>query len=207
MSATGRFFSLLGPPACGKGTQGGRLSEYLGVSYLSTGARLRKEITDGSKLGKRAQVYLDRNEYVPDELAIELVEGWLESSEEGWVLDGFPRSVRQAEYLLGRTGGRFAGLMLDVPEDELRERVTKRKECVECGLVVGGEVTACPKCPGRLVVRKDDSLVAFEKRLVAYKMNTIPVLEFLESEDKLVVLSGTGTVDDVWERFLTTVSS
>ena len=195
---TGRCFAMLGPPASGKGTQGRLLAEKLGIGYLSTGARLRREIENGSELGLRAKSFLDNNQYVPDSLAVELVESWVERHDEGWLLDGFPRSVPQAEALLKFAPSSLKVIHLAVPEGELRSRVTTRRECTSCGATTTSEHQTCPKCgSSELEARADDSTEGFEKRFQAYESLTIPALDHLQTRAEVITIEGSGTREEV----------
>ena len=191
------FFVMLGPPASGKGTQGRLLAEHLDIPYLSTGARLRREIEEGSDLGLRAKGFLDANQYVPDALAIELVECWIGRHSEGWMLDGFPRSIPQAEIFL-KAHHAPTVIHLAVPVSELRKRVTTRRECIECGVTSTSDYQLCPKCGcAALEARADDSTEGFEKRFQAYQRFTVPTLEFLQARTKVVTVDGIGTPEEV----------
>lgn len=192
---------MLGPPASGKGTQGRLLAEKLAIPYLSTGARLRREIERGSPLGLRAKDFLDNNQYVPDSLAVELVESWVRRHDEGWMLDGFPRSVPQAEALLSFTDHFFRVIHLSVADAELRSRVTTRRECLSCGATTTSEYVSCPKCGSQeLEARADDSTEGFEKRLMAYQSLTVPALEHLRTRVEVVTVEGHGTREEVARR-------
>lgn len=197
MPTSVRSFVMLGPPASGKGTQGRLLAEERGLGYLSTGARLRREIEQRSPLGREAQGYLDRNQYVPDELAVRLVSDWLRDHAEGWLLDGFPRSIPQAEALVELAGDSFSAIHLEVDSAELRERVVKRRECPTCGMVATEASEQCPKCETLLQTRADDSLEAFEKRLSAYEQLTLPAVRFLGEKKLLISIDGSGSRDKV----------
>lgn len=197
MATDARCFAMLGPPASGKGTQGRLLAEAIGVAYLSTGARLRREIDVQSALGLQAQVFLQANQYIPDELAIELVSAWMTRHPEGWLLDGFPRSIPQAEALLEvATNVQF--IHLAVPAEELRKRVTTRRECPQCGATTTSEHQLCPQCGcPDLQARADDSTEGFEKRFQAYETLTIPALEFLQKKANVVTVDGSGTRGEI----------
>ncbi|MDP0491811.1 MAG: nucleoside monophosphate kinase [Verrucomicrobiota bacterium JB023] len=195
-----RNFSLLGPPASGKGTQGRRLAERFAVPYLSTGACLRREIERGSAIGQQAEGYLARNEFVPDSLAVDLVRSWLSEHDGGWVLDGFPRSLPQAEALVMDAGTNFQAIALEVPREELVRRVGLRRECVKCGRVAKEGEPVCPNCGGEWTVRDDDTPEKFRKRYEVYKNLTVPVLDFFEGRGQLTIIDGLGDRDVVWER-------
>lgn len=202
MPADVRCFAMLGPPASGKGTQGRLLAEKLGIAYLSTGARLRREIEESSPLGLRAKSFLDNNQYVPDSLAVELVKSWvLRHGDGGWLLDGFPRSVPQAEALLEFTPHPFKVIHLTVPEEELRRRVTTRRECLSCGTSTTSKHATCPKCgSSELEARADDSREGFEKRFQAYQSLTIPALEVLRARADVVTIEGLATRKEVAQK-------
>lgn len=201
-------FAMLGPPASGKGTQGRLLAEKLGIAYLSTGARLRREVEKGTELGLQAKAYLDANRYVPDELATLLVGSWLQDHPKGWLLDGFPRSVPQAQALLEfpvhpqhTASHPFTLLHLSVPVAELRKRVTTRRECLACGASTTSDQENCPKCgSSELEARADDSTEGLEKRLHAYEALTVPALEFLQTQTKVVAIDGTGSREEIANR-------
>lgn len=175
---------LLGPPASGKGTQGRRLAEKLGLAYVSTGALLRSAVREGSPLGRQAAPILARHEYLPDPLMCSIMGGWLERQSHGWVLDGFPRSVAQHDYLSQWLAARGVPLdvaiLLEVPESELLRRVRNRVECPSCRwsgrldqLVAG----LCPKCGGPAGSRADDTEAGFRARLAEYREHTLPVID------------------------------
>ena len=164
---------------------------------MSTGACLRQEVEAQSALGQEAQRYLDKNQYVPDSLALSLVSSWLEEHPEGWLLDGFPRSVPQVRALNERVKASFLALHLEVPVDELRRRVVRRRECSSCSTVATEDITICPNCGELLKVRDDDSLEGFEKRLQAYQELTIPAVSFLQERGQLVTIEGSGSREEV----------
>ena len=151
---------LLGPPASGKGTQGRRLAEDLGLAYLSTGALLRSAVEEGTELGKQAEPILARGEYLPDSLMCPIMGEWLAKQSSGWVLDGFPRSLQQVDFLAGwlsEHGQKLsAAVLLEVPLDELLVRIGNRIECPECRWSGRRQelnrADRCPEC-GTVAVR------------------------------------------------------
>ncbi len=176
---------LLGPPASGKGTLGRRLSEELGLAYLGTGALLRSAMEAGTALGREAKPFLDRGEYLPDELMCPIMGEWLEKQTGGWVLDGFPRSVSQAEFLVkwleDREQALDAALLLEVPDQTLLKRIRNRVECPECrwsGQRADLTADRCPECGGVATPRADDTETNFRSRLAEYQRITLPVVEF-----------------------------
>jgi len=203
-------FVLLGPPASGKGTQGRRLAEDLGLAYLSTGALLRSAVEEGSALGKAAEPILARGEYLPDELMNPLMAEWLAKNEGGWVLDGFPRSVSQADFLSAWLKERElkldAAILLEVPVDELLVRLGNRLECPECrwsgrrqDLNGAGR---CPDCGGVVAPRADDTPSNFRSRLSEFEEHTLPVAARYENEGVLKRFDATESPDVVEKRLV-----
>jgi adenylate kinase len=175
---------LLGPPASGKGTQGRRLAERLGLADVSTGALLRSAVEEGSPLGREAAPILARHEYLPDPLMCSIMGDWLDRQSSGWVLDGFPRSLVQAEYLdgwLDTHGWNLdAAILLEVPESELLQRIRDRVECPVCRWSGRQDQLAagrCPKCGGAAGSRDDDTEAGFRSRLAEYHEHTLPVVD------------------------------
>jgi adenylate kinase len=196
-------FVMLGPPASGKGTQGRMLAEQRGLAYLSTGSRLRREVEKESRLGMKAKSYLDDHRYVPDELAIELVADWLREQSthfSGWLLDGFPRSVPQAEALFDMTSVPVVILNLDVPVEELRQRVVKRVECPQCGAIATDAREICTNCGSLMESRPDDTEEGFRERYEVYQQLTIPALQYLRSRCEVLTIDGLGSRDEVAAR-------
>lgn len=196
-----RRLVFLGPPASGKGTQGRRMADEFGLAYLSTGALLRQALRDKSALGEKARPYLDRGEYVPDEVMVPMVLDWVAQQKEGWLLDGFPRTVPQAEALDEALPESPEAIVLHVPDDELRRRVACRLECVDCHRVAReGEGPLCPTCGGRLEPRADDVSSNFENRLLEYRRLVIPVITYYCKRQRARIVNGTGSPDDVYAR-------
>lgn len=207
-------FVLLGPPASGKGTQGRRLAEDLGLAYLSTGALLRSAVEDKTELGRQAEPILARGEYLPDELMNPIMGEWLAKQSSGWVLDGYPRSISQADFLaawLSEKGQRLgAAILLEVPIDELLVRLGNRLECPECrwsgrrqDLNGAGR---CPECGGVAAPRADDTPANFRSRFSEYEEHTLPVVARYEGEGLLKRFDATRNPDEVAKRLLELVS-
>lgn len=196
-----RRLVFLGPPASGKGTQGRRMADEFGLAYLSTGALLRQALRDKSALGEKARPYLDRGEYVPDEVMVPMVLEWVSQQKDGWLLDGFPRTVPQAEALDEALPESPEVIVLHVPDDELHRRVACRLECVDCHRVAReGEGPLCPTCGGRLEPRADDASANFENRLLEYGRLVIPVITYYCERQRARIVNGTGSPDDVYAR-------
>jgi adenylate kinase len=199
---------LLGPPGAGKGTQGERLADRYDLDVITTGDALRnnKEM-DISDLGLEYDTpgeYMDRGELVPDAVVNEIVVTALADAD-GFILDGYPRNLDQAEYLTEQTDLDYV-FFLDVPEDVLVERLTGRRVCDECGATYHvdfdppEEDGVCGECGGELVQREDDTEETVRERLRVYSEETEPVVEHYREEGSLVEISGEGTPDDVFDR-------
>ena len=201
---------LLGPPASGKGTQGRRLAEALGLGYLGTGALLREHVESGSVLGKQAEPILSRGGYLPDELMCPILADWLGRQEGGWVLDGFPRSLTQAVFLddlLAVRGVKLdAAISLDVPFEDLLDRIHDRVECSSCRwsgsrrqLLAGDK---CPVCNGLTGPRADDSEANFRSRCAEFELLTQPVIEHYRQMGLLYSCDASAPQDEVASRLL-----
>lgn len=209
---------LMGPPGAGKGTQGDLLAEWLEVPRLSTGEMLRAARQAGTGLGRRARRYMDAGELVPDEVILGMIDEALDRPEAGggFVLDGFPRTVAQAEGLDGLLEGRGESLdvVLDlaVPDEEVVERLSGRRLCEDCGAVTHVALLEglgrCLECGGRLVQRDDDRPETVRRRLEVYREQTEPVLAWYEaSVTPLRRVEGTGTVQQIFARLREAVGS
>ena len=181
---------LLGPPGAGKGTQAVKLVEKYNVPQISTGDIFRKNIKEGTELGKKAQEYMNSGQLVPDDLVIDLVKDRLmqDDCSNGYLLDGFPRTIYQAEQLdkfLEENGQKLdAVINFEVGHDELMERLTGRRICKSCG--AGYHIKnippkvegICDKCGGELEQRKDDTRETAEKRIAVYEESTAPLIGY-----------------------------
>ena len=203
---------LLGPPGAGKGTQGERLSERLGIPKISTGDVLRDAVRHGTRQGREAKKYMDRGDLVPDDVILGIMRDVFaaESTRKGAILDGVVRTVAQAEGLatmlveLGRKVD--AVLVFDVDDERLVERLSARTVCDRCQTPYTGRTAGepCDKCGGRLVRRKDDEPEAVRNRLQVYKAQTEPVImwyaERQKSGAKLLPVDADGKMNEVTER-------
>ena len=188
---------LLGPPGAGKGTQAVKLVEKYGVPQISTGDIFRKNIKEGTELGKKAQEYMNAGELVPDELVVDLVKDRLmqEDCANGYLLDGFPRTIYQAEELdkfLEEQGQKLdAVINFEVGHDELIKRLTGRRVCKKCGasyhiVNIPPQVEGvCDKCGGELEQRNDDTVETAENRISVYKESTAPLIGYYEKTGAL----------------------
>jgi len=195
---------LLGPPGAGKGTQAKLLAERLGVKHISTGDLLREEVRGGTKLGEKAKGYMDRGELVPDDLIIEMLKGRLD---EGFILDGFPRNLRQAE-ALAEYAEVDRVLNLKLPEGEVVRRLSARRVCERCGqnynLLTNPpkQEGICDECGGHLIQRKDDRPEVIRHRFRIYEEETAPVKEFYRKLGLLAELDGTRPIEEVFQEAL-----
>lgn len=200
---------LLGPPGAGKGTQASRLRDDYEIPQVSTGDMLREARRQGTELGEKAAEYMDAGELVPDEVVVGIVEERLErpDAEDGFILDGFPRTREQAESL-ERMGVEIdAVLSLAVPEDEVVRRLSGRLNCPECGAAFHEEFdppsedNVCDECGhDGLVTREDDRPEVVRERLQEYRDNTKPLEEFYRERGLLEEVDGEGTPDEVAAR-------
>lgn len=204
---------LLGPPGAGKGTQADILVRKVAVPHISTGDMLRAEARRGSEVGLAARKLMERGEFVPDELMLDIVKARLEAPDcaNGFLLDGFPRSRSQAEALEGILAGGASGVTaasLEVPFDEVVKRLSGRRTCRSCGAMYhvelgpSKEAGVCDRCGGQLYQRDDDHEDVIEARLELYRRETEPVLDFYEERGQLVRVDGSGATADVTGRLI-----
>ncbi|MFQ6090550.1 MAG: adenylate kinase [Candidatus Bipolaricaulia bacterium] len=195
---------LLGPPGAGKGTQAGLLAERLGLEHISTGDLLREEVHKRTELGRKAKGYMDRGELVPDDLIIEMLAGRLNRD---FILDGFPRNLRQAE-ALAEVAEVDRVLDLELTEEEVVRRLSARRVCEGCGrnynLLTNPPVTegVCDACGGRLIQREDDRPEVIRRRYRVYEEETAPVKEFYRRLGLLAELDGARSIEEVFQEAL-----
>lgn len=205
---------LLGGPGSGKGTQADVLKEKYNVVKLSTGDLLRGEIKNDSELGKQAKAFMDKGELVPDSVMIDILDkitADFEAKKQGYILDGFPRTVPQAEALLDmlkKQGVTLSmALLIDVPEEELVRRLSSRWTCKDCSATVGypdgkPEGAVCIQCGGELYQRDDDKKETILNRMEVYKKNTQPLISFFEAKKLLQGINGFGSFEEISERII-----
>lgn len=203
---------LLGPPGAGKGTQAKRMIERYGIPQISTGDMLRAALKAGTPLGLEAKKYMDQGALVPDAVVVGLVKERIQQQDcqKGYMLDGFPRNVSQAETLDGmlkELGQKIDHVVcIDVPDQELIQRLTGRRTCRECG--AGFHVMfdppkkegVCDKCGGQLYQRDDDNEATVTSRLKVYAEQTKPLIDYYEKQGKLRKIDGLGSIDEIFER-------
>ncbi|MBD0745589.1 adenylate kinase [Streptomyces sp. CBMA152] len=204
---------LVGPPGAGKGTQAAFLAKNLAIPHISTGDLFRANISQGTDLGKQAKAYMDAGNLVPDEVTIGMAKDRMAQSdaENGFLLDGFPRNVVQAEALdeaLKTDGVKLdAVLDLEVPEDEVVKRIAGRRICRTDSAHVFHVAYNAPKaegvcdaCGGELYQRADDTEDTVRKRLEVYHSETEPIIDYYRAQGLVVTISALGKVDEVTER-------
>jgi adenylate kinase len=205
---TTRVVILLGPPGAGKGTQAVRLSADLGLPHVSTGDLFRENLSQGTPLGQRAKGFMESGRLVPDELVLEMLFDRVSRPDcaEGYLLDGFPRTLPQAEALEARLAGRARVLVLDlaVPDGALLERITGRRTCKSCGNIHHVRYAApkvagrCDQCGGELQQRSDDTAEVVGKRLAVYREETRPLESWYRERGLLVDVDGDRPPDQVF---------
>ena len=203
---------LVGPPGAGKGTQAEFIAEHFGIPKISTGDIFRANVSGGTNLGKLAKRYMDAGDLVPDEVTNAMVRDRLaeDDAADGFLLDGFPRNVQQAEKLdeiLDGIGMKLTVVLdLDVDHDEVVRRLSGRRTCKKCGHVWHLEFDPpsragiCDKCEGELYQRDDDRPETVRHRLEVYAEQTEPLISFYDQRGQLVAINALGAVEDVTER-------
>ena len=202
---------MLGAPGAGKGTQAARLAEAYGIPLISTGDIFRANIKGGTELGRKAKSYMDAGQLVPDELVCDLVADRISQSdcEKGFILDGVPRTIPQAEALseaLDKMGLTLsAAVNVDVPDDNIIRRMGGRRACLKCGATYHIEHLKpavegiCDKCGSELVLRDDDKPETVKTRLNVYHEQTQPLIDYYEKAGLLRTVDGTVSADAVFE--------
>jgi len=212
---------FLGPPACGKGTQTNRLSEYLGFPHVDTGSLLRAEIAKESEEGKIAKSFIDKGQLVPPELVGKIIANRLAADDckNGYVLDGYPRSLEQAKMLdeinsnVDKEQASFKAIYFDIDTQILIERIIYRQSCPVCGEIYNKKfkpskvADKCDKCGVDLKTRADDNEETAKLRFETYFKETAPLVEFYENKGVLYKIDANGSIDEVWERLLNVINS
>lgn len=206
---------LLGRQGAGKGTQCVRISRYYVVPHISTGDMLRASVREGTELGKAAKQVMDAGGLVGDDVMVGIVEERLgrdDARTRGYILDGFPRTVGQAKSLDGITDERPIDVVLDldVPRELVLHRISSRRVCRDCGtnyvaLEVERSTSICEVCGGDVMQRDDDTPDAINRRLDLYEEQTSPLIEYYGEQNRLAVVNGVGTPDDVFGRLIAAV--
>jgi len=210
---TAKRLIILGPPGVGKGTQAKKLEKDFGWVHVSTGDMLREAVSNGTPLGVQVKVIMERGDLVPDDIMLEVVKDRLRHDDclNGFILDGFPRTIPQAEALdklLKEENIFIDGLIsINVPDDEIIKRLSQRLICNNCGYVSTindgkqpGDM--CPRCGGTLMRREDDEPTTIKRRLEVYEKQTRSLIQYYREKGILFEIDGTGSIDEVYGRIL-----
>jgi adenylate kinase len=216
---------FIGPPGSGKGTQAKRLAGRFGIPHISTGDMLREAVADGTELGLKAAPIMASGGLVSDDLMIGIINDRLSrpDAQAGFILDGFPRTIVQAEKLdsivgsdvesgQGNGHGGLRVLQLLVPDDAIVRRITERRTCVQCGAIYHLENnppandSVCDRCGAEVIARADDTEPAVRKRLEAFHRQTLPVATYYKAKSILREVDGVGPVDEIFERITTSLA-
>ena len=213
-------FIFLGPPACGKGTQTSKLAQYLGFPHIDTGSLLRAEIKNETADGIIAKSFIDKGNLVPVDLVAKIIGNRLaqKDCENGYILDGYPRSVEQADMLeeinksIDKEESKFMAIYFDLDHDILISRIVNRRSCPVCGEIynlkfhppkIDGK---CDGCGVELIQRKDDNEETAEARFQTYFRETAPLVEYYKNKGSLRTLDANGSITEVWERLLKVIN-
>ena len=205
---------MLGAPGAGKGTQAKKIADKYQIPHISTGDIFRANIKEGTELGKKAKSYMDQGLLVPDELTLELIMDRFQNPDcaNGYVLDGFPRTIPQAEALtaaLEKNGETIDyAINVEVPDENIVARKSGRRACLACGATYHvvyaptKEEGICDRCGEKLVLRDDDKPETVKKRLDVYHSQTQPLIDYYTKQGKLVEVDGTQNVDAVFDAIV-----
>lgn len=205
---------MLGAPGAGKGTQAKKIAQKYGIPHISTGDIFRANIKNGTELGKKAKTYMDQGLLVPDELVVDLVVDRVNQDDckNGYVLDGFPRTIPQAEALteaLAKMGQKMDyAIDVNVPDENIVRRMGGRRACVGCGATYHVEYAPtkkegiCDVCGAELILRDDDKPETVQKRLNVYHEQTQPLIDYYTEAGILKTVDGTVDIDDVFQAIV-----
>ena len=210
-----KVFIFLGPPGCGKGTQTTRLSQKLDIPHVDTGSLLGKNIQDNTPFGIEAKKYIDKGQLVPIEVVQNVIKDRIKKDDckDGFILDGFPRSVEQADALKGilkevtnfNLQDDALAIYFDIENEVLIQRLVNRRSCPKCGMIYNlissppKIMNYCDICDTQLVQRKDDNEETARLRFETYENETKPLLEYFENEGILKEINADAPITDVWE--------
>lgn len=210
-----KVFIFLGPPGCGKGTQTTRLSQKLDIPHVDTGSLLRKNIQDNTPFGIEAKKYIDKGQLVPIEVVQNVIKDRIKKDDckDGFILDGFPRSVEQADALKDilkevtsfNLQDDALAIYFDIENEVLVQRLVNRRSCPKCGMIYNlissppKIMNYCDICDTQLVQRKDDNEETARLRFETYENETKPLLEYFENEGILKEINADAPITDVWE--------
>ena len=214
MEETHMKIIMLGAPGAGKGTQAKKIAEKYAIPHISTGDIFRANIKNGTELGMKAKTYMDQGLLVPDELVVDLVVDRVQQEDcaNGYVLDGFPRTIPQAEALdnaLSALGQKMDyAINVEVPDENIVNRMGGRRACVGCGATYHLEFAptkvegVCDNCQGELILREDDKPETVQKRLNVYHEQTQPLIDYYTGKEIMVEVDGTVDINDVFQAIV-----
>lgn len=206
---------MLGAPGAGKGTQAKQIADKYSIPHISTGDIFRANIKNGTELGKKAKQYMDQGALVPDELTCDLVMDRIQQDDckNGFVLDGFPRTIPQAEALdaaLEKINEKMDyAIDVDVPDENIVNRMSGRRACLNCGatyhlISIPPKVEGiCDRCGSKIVLREDDKPETVQKRLKVYHEQTQPLIDYYKNQGILKSVDGTQPMDEVFKAIVT----
>lgn len=212
---------FLGPPACGKGTQTARLAEYFNFPHIDTGSLLRAEMKAQTEAGKEAKSYVDKGHLVPVQLVARIIKNRLsqEDCKNGYILDGYPRSVEQADELIKMNAeidrdekADFRAIYFAIDTGILIERIVNRRSCPKCGEIYNlafktpKQEGICDKCGESLTQRKDDTKEIAQERFDTYFKETSPLVDYYKKLGVLRTIDANGNIQEVWERLIKVVN-
>ena len=210
---------MLGAPGAGKGTQAKKIAEKYSIPHISTGDIFRANIKNNTELGQKAKTYMDKGELVPDELVVDLIMDRFKEADcaNGYVLDGFPRTVAQAEalqeFLVSRNENLDTALCIEVPSSFILERMTGRRVCLSCGASYHVKFNppsvegVCDVCGDNVIQRKDDVEETVKERLDVYERQTQPLIDFYKEKNLLSTVDGTKAINEVFESICNILGS
>lgn len=212
-----RVIILLGPPGSGKGTQASKISEALRIPHISTGDLFRENLKKDTELGKRARVFMDKGQLVPDEIVLEMLFTRVAQpdSRKGYLLDGFPRTIPQAEALDRHLdkGTKVLALNLDVSDETIFKRMAGRLTCRSCGNIQNRFLSPpqkagiCDKCQGELYQRTDDAEDVVKERLRVYHNQTEPLISYYQKKGVLINVNGENPPEQVFKELMKSLNS
>jgi adenylate kinase len=203
---------MLGAPGAGKGTQAKKIAAKYNIPHIATGDIFRANLKEGTELGKKAKAYMDQGLLVPDELVVDIVVDRLKQCESGYVLDGFPRTIPQAEAhtaILKSVGKKLDHVLeFNVPDENIIKRMSGRRVCLNCGASYHLEYNppktenVCDECGSELVLRIDDAPETVKKRLEIYHEQTQPLIDFYSGSGVLSTIDGTLEIEEVFQNIV-----
>jgi adenylate kinase len=198
---------IMGPQGSGKGTQADLISKRFSSPHIDTGSLLREHVAKKTEIGKIIEKPMMKGDLVPPEQVDKIIHLRLEEpdAKKGFVLDGYPRQLEQAEFLDSVTGI-DAVIVVDVPDDISVKRISGRRTCKKCAAVFGPDAKKCADCDGELFQRKDDKPEIVKTRLVKYHEETEPLIEYYTPREIVHVIDGTGTVEEVFKKIMQVLS-